>query len=59
MVILVGFLSECTSLLKKGLREKLATAFHDDGIDNARALELKKELAEEFRAQLASRFTEQ
>lgn len=38
---------------EKGLREKLATAFHDDGIDNARALELKKELAEEFRAQLA------
>lgn len=36
-----------------GLREKLATAFHADGIDNARALELKKELAEEFRAQLA------
>ena len=28
---------------EKGLREKLATAFHDDGIDNARALELKKE----------------
>lgn len=38
---------------EKGLREKLATAFHEDGIDNARALELKKELAEEFRAQLA------
>jgi hypothetical protein len=38
---------------EKGLREKLATAFHDDGIDNARALELKKELAEEFRTQLA------
>ncbi|WP_207792419.1 helicase-related protein [Polymorphobacter multimanifer] len=38
---------------ENGLREKLATAFHDDGIDNARALELKKELAEGFRAQLA------
>ena len=38
---------------EKGLREKLATAFNDDGIDNARALELKKDLAEEFRAQLA------
>jgi hypothetical protein len=38
---------------ERGLREKLATAFHDDGIDNARALELKKELAEEFKAQLA------
>ena len=38
---------------EKGLREKLATAFDDDGIDNARALELKKELAEEFRTQLA------
>ncbi len=38
---------------ERGLREKLATAYHDDGIDNARALELKKELAEEFRAQLA------
>ncbi len=38
---------------EKGLREKLATFFHDDGIDNARALELKKGLAEEFRDQLA------
>lgn len=38
---------------EKGLRERLATAFHDDGIDNAGALELKKELAEEFKAQLA------
>jgi len=38
---------------EKGLREKLATAYYDDGIDNARALELKKELAEEFKAQLA------
>jgi len=38
---------------ERGLREKLATAYHDEGIDNARALELKKELAEEFRAQLA------
>jgi hypothetical protein len=38
---------------EKGLREKLSTAHHDDGIDNARALELKKGLAEEFRAQLA------
>lgn len=37
----------------QGLREKLSAAFHDDGIDNARALELKRELAEEFRAQLA------
>ena len=38
---------------ESGLREKLAAAFHDDGIDNARALELKKKLAEEFRAQLS------
>lgn len=38
---------------ERGLREKLATAYHDDGIDNARGLELKKELAEEFRTQLA------
>ncbi|TBF23430.1 NgoFVII family restriction endonuclease (plasmid) [Rhizobium leguminosarum] len=37
---------------EQGLREKLATAYHDDGIDNARALELKKQLAEEFRTQL-------
>ncbi len=35
-----------------GLREKLATAFHDDGVENARALELKMELAEGFHAQL-------
>lgn len=38
---------------EKGLREKLAAAYQEDGIDNARVLELKKELAEEFRAQLA------
>jgi hypothetical protein len=38
---------------ERGIREKLARAYHDDGIDNARALELKKELAEEFKAQLA------
>ncbi len=38
---------------ERGLREKLAAVSHDDGIDNARVLELKKELAEEFRAQLA------
>lgn len=38
---------------EQGLREKLAAAFHDEGIDNAGALELKKALAEEFRAQLA------
>lgn len=38
---------------ESGLREKLAAAFHDNGIDNARALELKKKLAEEFRAQLS------
>ena len=38
---------------EKGLREKLTTALHDDGLDNAHALELKEELAEEFRAQLA------
>lgn len=38
---------------EKGLREKLATAYQDEGIDQARALELKKELAEEFRNQLA------
>lgn len=43
---------------ERGLREKLATAYHDgpdrlDDIDNARALELRKELAEEFRNQLA------
>lgn len=38
---------------EKGLREKLATAYHEEGIDNARALELKKALAEEFRVQLA------
>ena len=38
---------------ERGLREKLAAAFHEDGIDNARALELKKALAEEFRTQLA------
>lgn len=37
----------------EGLREKLSAAFHNEGIDNARALELKKELAEAFRAQLA------
>lgn len=37
---------------EQGLREKLATAYHEEGIDNARALELKKALAEEFRAQL-------
>lgn len=37
---------------ERGLREKLAAAFHEDGIDNARALELKKALAEEFRTQL-------
>lgn len=38
---------------ERGLREKLLVAFHDDGIDNARALELKKQLAEEFRTQLS------
>ena len=38
---------------EKGLREKLATAYHEEGIDNARALELRKALAEEFRVQLA------
>lgn len=38
---------------EKGLRERLAAASHDDGIDNARMLELKKDLAEEFKAQLA------
>ena len=38
---------------EQGLRDKLATAFHVEGIDNAKALELKKELAEEFRNQLA------
>jgi hypothetical protein len=38
---------------EKGLREKLVTAYHDEGIDNARALELKTQLAEEFKAQLA------
>lgn len=37
---------------EQALREKLATAYHEEGIDNARALELKKELAEEFRTQL-------
>jgi hypothetical protein len=37
----------------EGLREKLSAALHNEGIDNARALELKKELAEAFRAQLA------
>jgi len=36
----------------EGLRAKLSAAFHDEGIDNARALELKKDLAEEFRTQL-------
>ena len=38
---------------ERGLREKLSSAYHDDGIDNASALELKKALAEEFRTQLA------
>jgi hypothetical protein len=38
---------------ERGLREKLSTAYHNDGIDNASALELKKALAEEFRTQLA------
>jgi hypothetical protein len=38
---------------ERGLRERLATAFRDEGIDNARALELKKALAEEFREQLS------
>jgi hypothetical protein len=38
---------------EKGLREKLATAYHEEGIDNARALELRKALAAEFRVQLA------
>jgi hypothetical protein len=38
---------------EKGLRERLATAFQNESIDNARMLELKKELAEEFKAQLA------
>jgi hypothetical protein len=37
---------------EQGLREKLATAYHEEGIDNARALKLKKQLAEEFRTQL-------
>lgn len=37
---------------EQGLRDKLATAYNDEGIDNARALELKKALAEEFRTQL-------
>ncbi|MBB5661089.1 helicase-related protein [Brevundimonas halotolerans] len=37
---------------EQGLREKLAAAYHEDGIDNARALDLKKQLAEEFRTQL-------
>ncbi|MCZ8195568.1 MAG: helicase-related protein [Aquidulcibacter sp.] len=35
-----------------GLREKLAATLVDNGIDQARVLELKKQLAEEFRAQL-------
>lgn len=34
---------------EQGLRGKLATAYHEEGIDNARALELKKQLAAEFR----------
>lgn len=38
---------------ERSLREKLAAVSHDDSIDNARVLELKKELAEEFRSQLA------
>jgi hypothetical protein len=38
---------------ERGLRERLATAVVDDGIDNAKMLELKKGLAEEFKAQLA------
>lgn len=38
---------------ERGLRERLASAFRDEGIDNARALELKKALAEEFRQQLS------
>lgn len=38
---------------EKGLRERLATVFQNESIDNARMLELKKDLAEEFKAQLA------
>ncbi len=37
----------------KSIRDKLAAAYHESGIDNASVLELKKALAEEFRAQLA------
>ena len=36
----------------KSLRQKLSVAYRDEAIDNARVLELKKELAEEFREQL-------
>lgn len=38
---------------ERGLRAKLSTIVEEEGIDNARALELKKALAEEFRDQLS------
>ncbi len=37
----------------RSIREKLSAAFTDEGIDSATAIELKKDLAEEFRTQLS------
>ena len=37
----------------RSLRDKLSAAYLDESIDNAKAIELKKALAEEFRTQLS------
>ena len=37
----------------RSLREKLSAAYSEDAIDNAKVIELKKALADEFRTQLA------
>jgi len=37
----------------RSIREKLSAVYRENGIDNAKVIELKKELAEEFRTQLS------
>ncbi len=39
----------------RSIRENLSAVYHENGIDNAKVIELKKELAEEFRTQLSIR----
>lgn len=37
----------------RSIREKLSAVYREDSIDNAKVIELKKELAEDFRTQLS------